>query len=47
MQKGLKERVERLFPDLRVKDIEEPRREVKKGKPPVCYLGGNAVKMHP
>jgi hypothetical protein len=29
------------------KDIEEPGCEVKKVKPPVCYLRGNIVKMHP
>jgi hypothetical protein len=43
--------VKRLFPDLHVKNIEEPDSEVKKVKkkvkPPVCYFGGNIVRMHP
>jgi hypothetical protein len=40
-------RGESPVPDLRVKNIEEPCREVKEVKPPVCYLGRNTVKMHP
>jgi hypothetical protein len=40
-------RGESPVPDLRVENIEELCREVKKVKPPVCYWGRNTVKMLP